>query len=138
MFVSHKKIKQQKPADDQQRLQNQEEDESSDEGFETVKTDKKRIKNKPAFPVKQDFAPLNPHFPATDPNKIVVLEKKPKGAKTERGEAEPEKKEPVQSELTKNDDLIVRNKPAAKQEAPVKSETKAAVKAEVPVRAEAK
>lgn len=130
MFVSHKKVRQQKTADEEQQ---RDEEESSDEGFETVKTDKKRIKNK--IPVKQpELVPVNPHFPATDPNKIVVLEKKVKAPKTERTlESQPlqEKKEAVQPEQPKKDEVLVRNKPAEKPqqkpEAPVKSEAKPVV-----------
>ena len=67
----------------------------SDDDFEKVETDKKRIKNKVAATAPE----VNPLYPASDPSKIIVV-----GPKKEKKEPAPTKqaetaKEPVQEEV---------------------------------------
>lgn len=48
---------------------------SSDDEFETVKTDKKRVKKAPLTRVINYYTPANPQFPASDPSSVKVIER---------------------------------------------------------------
>ena len=77
---------------------------SSDDEFEQVTTDKKRVRKAPQQFIKQTYeAPVaNPNFPASDPTKVKIIERAPKkegevaaAPKTEAAPAEKKAAAPV-------------------------------------------
>jgi len=113
-------------------VRNTEEQEGSDSDFETVKTDKKRVKKPIVYQAPVQVA-VNPQFPASDPTKIIIKEKV---APVKIAEEKPAKVVAAPAEPIKQEVVKVAEKVAEKPKettAPVKVEAAATKPAEAPV-----
>lgn len=89
VFVQNKKFNKYAQNEEAPFKKNDGEESSSDDEFEKVKTDKKRVRKPQNFISRSDAMPQNSEFPASDPAKVKIIERRAKEEKEEPKEETP-------------------------------------------------